>query len=226
MICRKSPFTINHMCCVVLCCVALSCAFMTALNRGLCVVQASRFYRAPEIILGTPRSSALDIWSAGCVLFEAFTGSICFIGDDNLELLHSITEALGPVPDRMQALTPTEHRKKYFHATSGALLAPKSALTGSSNRRASVNTKAPVPGRRSIRSRMLSYSKQMKMLGKGGFISDGSGTGQLTVDEKQWVLLLADLIASCLKYEPQSRITAVAALQHSFVGPINYSTRG
>lgn len=35
----------------------------------------SRFYRAPEIILGLPYDASLDVWSVGCTLFELFTGT-------------------------------------------------------------------------------------------------------------------------------------------------------
>lgn len=38
----------------------------------------SRFYRAPEIILGCRYDSAIDVWSAACTLFEIATGQILF----------------------------------------------------------------------------------------------------------------------------------------------------
>ena len=34
----------------------------------------SRYYRAPEIILGLPFSEAIDMWSLGCVIAELFLG--------------------------------------------------------------------------------------------------------------------------------------------------------
>lgn len=34
----------------------------------------SRFYRAPEIMLAIPYTSAIDMWSLGCILGELFTG--------------------------------------------------------------------------------------------------------------------------------------------------------
>lgn len=41
----------------------------------------SRFYRAPEIILGIPYTPAIDMWSFGCILVELFTGGNfdCFL---------------------------------------------------------------------------------------------------------------------------------------------------
>lgn len=34
----------------------------------------SRYYRAPEIVLGLPFSEAIDMWSLGCVIAELFLG--------------------------------------------------------------------------------------------------------------------------------------------------------
>src|SRR5699024_7507062 len=34
----------------------------------------SRYYRAPEIILGLPFREAIDMWSLGCVIAELFLG--------------------------------------------------------------------------------------------------------------------------------------------------------
>ncbi|KAJ7943183.1 Protein kinase-like protein [Quillaja saponaria] len=38
----------------------------------------SRFYRAPEIILGLPYDHPLDMWSVGCCLYELYTGKVLF----------------------------------------------------------------------------------------------------------------------------------------------------
>ena len=34
----------------------------------------SRFYRAPEVLLGLPYFCAIDMWSFGCILAELYTG--------------------------------------------------------------------------------------------------------------------------------------------------------
>jgi len=38
----------------------------------------TRYYRAPEVILGCTWSSNVDIWSVGCVYYEMITGNILF----------------------------------------------------------------------------------------------------------------------------------------------------
>jgi serine/threonine-protein kinase PRP4 len=55
----------------------------------------SRFYRAPEIILGMPYDYAIDMWSIGCTLYELYTGKILFTGDSNNQMLKAIIEIRG-----------------------------------------------------------------------------------------------------------------------------------
>jgi hypothetical protein len=41
----------------------------------------SRSYRAPEIVLGLPYGTAIDVWSLGCILYELYTGKVLFAND-------------------------------------------------------------------------------------------------------------------------------------------------
>lgn len=61
----------------------------------------SRFYRAPEIILGMPYDFALDIWSVGCTLYELYTGKILFTGRSNNQMLRSVMECRGRFTTKM-----------------------------------------------------------------------------------------------------------------------------
>ena len=42
----------------------------------------SRFYRAPEIMLGIPYTTAIDMWSFGCIVFECLVGVPLFAGEN------------------------------------------------------------------------------------------------------------------------------------------------
>ncbi|KAF5398500.1 Serine/threonine kinase [Paragonimus heterotremus] len=61
----------------------------------------SRFYRAPEIILGVPYDHNIDLWSAAVTLFELHTGHILFPGKTNNEMLRLMMEVKGRVPNRV-----------------------------------------------------------------------------------------------------------------------------
>ncbi|EGW32285.1 uncharacterized protein SPAPADRAFT_71739 [Spathaspora passalidarum NRRL Y-27907] len=55
----------------------------------------SRFYRAPEVILGSNYNEKIDIWSFGCVITELFMGSPLFPGKSEIEQVGLILELLG-----------------------------------------------------------------------------------------------------------------------------------
>lgn len=61
----------------------------------------SRYYRAPEILLGIPYGPSIDIWSTMLVLIEMMIGEPLFPGDDELEVLWMITELLGEPPKEL-----------------------------------------------------------------------------------------------------------------------------
>ncbi|KAI5866420.1 kinase-like protein [Durotheca rogersii] len=64
-------------------------------NNEITPYLVSRFYRAPEIILGMPYDYAIDMWSIGCTLYELYTGKILFTGDSNNQMLKAIIEIRG-----------------------------------------------------------------------------------------------------------------------------------
>lgn len=55
----------------------------------------SRFYRSPEVILGIPYTTQIDMWSLGCVVAELSLGLPIFPGEDELDLLGLMVEVLG-----------------------------------------------------------------------------------------------------------------------------------
>ena len=61
----------------------------------------SRFYRSPEVLLGLPYSSAIDMWSLGCICVELFLGLPLFPGTSEYNQISRIVETLGVPPDFM-----------------------------------------------------------------------------------------------------------------------------
>lgn len=58
----------------------------------------SRFYRAPEVILGAPYTCSIDMWSFGCILAELLTGFPLFPGENENEQMACIMEICGVPP--------------------------------------------------------------------------------------------------------------------------------
>jgi len=64
----------------------------------------SRYYRAPELIFGaTNYTTAVDLWSIGCVLAEMLRGRPLFPGENGVDQLVEIVKVLGS-PSRKQVL--------------------------------------------------------------------------------------------------------------------------
>ncbi|EEQ83160.1 hypothetical protein NCER_100019 [Vairimorpha ceranae BRL01] len=58
----------------------------------------SRYYRAPEVVLGIPYSNSCDIWSLGCIIYEMYMGHPLFPGKDNQDLLYKIYKLFSRLP--------------------------------------------------------------------------------------------------------------------------------
>ena len=75
----------------------------------------SRFYRAPEIILGDTPTYGIDVWSAGCCLFEMCTGKLPFMGSHNNGMLRYFQELCGRFPKKV--LTRSKNTSKHFNSS-------------------------------------------------------------------------------------------------------------
>jgi len=65
----------------------------------------SRYYRAPELIFGaTNYTTAIDVWSMGCVFAELLLGQPLFPGDSGVDQLVEIIKILG-TPTREQIMS-------------------------------------------------------------------------------------------------------------------------
>ncbi|CAD6227214.1 GSCOCG00006021001-RA-CDS [Cotesia congregata] len=72
----------------------------------------SRFYRSPEVILGLPYGTPIDMWSLGCILAELHTGYPLFPGENEIEQLACIMEVLGPPPESL--ISHATRRRLFF----------------------------------------------------------------------------------------------------------------
>jgi len=75
----------------------------------------SRYYRAPELIFGaTDYSTAIDVWSMGCILAEILLGSPMFPGSSGVDQLVEVIKIMGtPTKDELKAMNPNYQEFKF-----------------------------------------------------------------------------------------------------------------
>ncbi|KAK3715872.1 U4/U6 small nuclear ribonucleoprotein prp4 [Vermiconidia calcicola] len=155
----------------------------------------SRFYRAPEVILGIPFDYAIDMWSIGCTLFELYTGRILFAGADNNQMLRAIQECRGKFPIRM--LKRSTLAEKHFDMDGNFFSQERDKITGKATMR-QMNFSKVAPGK-DLRSRLSGNTKGMKP------------------DEVKEHAAFVDLMERCLQLDPARRVSPNEALRHGFV---------
>ncbi|THV06878.1 kinase-like protein [Dendrothele bispora CBS 962.96] len=154
----------------------------------------SRFYRAPEIILGYPYDPALDIWSIGCTLYELYTGKILFPGRSNNQMLLLMMELKGRFNSKM--IKKAKFGDDYFDEMGGFNSVEKDRVLGNDVVK-KVHISKPS---RDLRARLLpSTSVKMKE------------------DESKLLMSFIDLLDKCLALDPARRISPKEALTHPFI---------
>lgn len=153
----------------------------------------SRFYRAPEIILGIPYDYGLDMWSIGCTLFELYSGKILFTGRNNNQMLRSIMECRGKFPPKFLRRGTLTHL--HFDDMLNFRSLEEDKITGRMTTKV-LDFKKPV---RDLKSRLI---------GRGARFSDS---------ESKEIALFIDLLEKCLHLNPEKRCTPSEALKHPFI---------
>ncbi|KAJ4843162.1 hypothetical protein Tsubulata_018589 [Turnera subulata] len=148
----------------------------------------SRFYRAPEIILGLQYDHPMDMWSVGCCLYELYTGKVLFPGATNNDMLRLHMELKGPFPKKMlkKGAFVDLHfdHDLNFHATE------EDPVTKKSIKRMIVN---------------------MKPKDIGSIISGSPG------EDPKMLANFKDLLEKVFILDPDKRITVHQALAHPFI---------
>ncbi|XP_037427303.1 shaggy-related protein kinase delta-like isoform X3 [Triticum urartu] len=75
----------------------------------------SRYYRAPELIFGaTEYTTAIDLWSTGCVMAELLLGQPLFPGESGVDQLVEIIKVLGtPTREEIKCMNPNYTEFKF-----------------------------------------------------------------------------------------------------------------
>lgn len=72
----------------------------------------SRYYRAPEVILGLEYGPPMDIWSFACIIAEMLLGRPLFSGDNEEEQMRNYMEVFGRPPNEL--IDNCSRRKHFF----------------------------------------------------------------------------------------------------------------
>ncbi|KAI4379155.1 hypothetical protein MLD38_005489 [Melastoma candidum] len=148
----------------------------------------SRFYRAPEIILGLPYDHPMDIWSVGCCLYELYTGKVIFPGHTNNDMLRLHMELKGPFPKKM--LRKGAFTEQHFDEDLNFIATDEDPVTKKATKRMILNVKP----------------KDIGSIIKG------------TSDEDPKMLAhFKDLLDKIFMLDPDKRMTVQQALSHPFV---------
>ena len=169
------------------------CDFGSAMFSGdneITPYLVSRFYRAPEVILGLPYDHPMDMWSIGCVIYELFTGQILFPGRTNNEMLKLMMEVKGPFPKKM--LKKAEFAFKHFESDPNMSFA--------------LQEEDPVT-RQQVRRIIANPTKTR----------DFATRLQGQVADRRKISQLIDLLERMMALDPDKRITPRDALKHAFI---------
>lgn len=75
----------------------------------------TRWYRAPELLLNCSEyTTAIDIWSVGCILMEILRREPLFPGKDYVQQLKLITELVGSPDDSDLGFLRSDNARKYI----------------------------------------------------------------------------------------------------------------
>ncbi|KAI5073738.1 hypothetical protein GOP47_0011751 [Adiantum capillus-veneris] len=168
------------------------CDFGSAMLTGeneITPYLVSRFYRAPEIMLGLPYDHPLDMWSVGCCLYEFFTGKVLFPGRTNNDMLRLHMELKGLFPKKM--LKKAHFVLEHFDQDYNFCAVKEDPATKMSIKCLLVNVKP------------------------NGI--DSLVTGQGASDDTKMLNDFKDLLDKSLILDPRKRLTVSQALNHPFI---------
>uniref|UniRef100_A0A8C6MFZ5 non-specific serine/threonine protein kinase n=1 Tax=Nothobranchius furzeri TaxID=105023 RepID=A0A8C6MFZ5_NOTFU len=164
----------------------------------------SRYYRAPEIILGLPFCEAIDMWSLGCVIAELFLGWPLYPGASEYDQIRYISQTQGlPAEYLLSAGTKTS---RFFHRGPDSSY-PLWRLKTPSEHEIEMGIKS-----KEARKYIFNCLDDMMQVNMSSHLE---GTDMLAekADRREFI----DLLKRMLRLDADKRITPTKTLGHPFV---------
>ncbi|KAL7718786.1 Serine/threonine protein kinase ppk15 [Entamoeba marina] len=168
----------------------------------------SRYYRAPEIILGVSYNTSIDMWSFGCILIELFLGIPLFPGNSEYDQLLKIIDIIG-VPCKSY-LNQGSKTRQFFNRLQDDYEDENSPFTYELKRKREYELDNDV---KLEPSKKYHEYKTLKDL----VFSVPLRMGTIVDNEASVRTALYDFISKIFVYDPQQRLSAKLALQHPFM---------
>ncbi|XP_043120754.1 homeodomain-interacting protein kinase 2-like [Puntigrus tetrazona] len=164
----------------------------------------SRYYRAPEIILGLPFCEAIDMWSLGCVIAELFLGWPLYPGASEYDQIRYISQTQGLPPEYL--LSAGTKTSRFFNRGPDSSY-PLWRLKTPSEHEAEMGVKS-----KEARKYIFNCLDDMMQVNLPTHLE---GTDMLA--EKADRRELIDLLKRMLRLDADKRITPTKTLAHPFV---------
>ncbi len=152
----------------------------------------SRFYRAPEVIVGLKYDFSVDLWSTGCTFYELFTGKIMFPGQTNNHMLRLFMDFKGKIPNKI--IRKGQFKDLHFDPNCSFLFRDIDKVT----QREKVVTMSVVNKTRHLEQEL-------------------TGGHKLPEDQLRKVAQLRDLLEKIHMLDPAKRISLNQCLTHAFI---------
>lgn len=97
---KPGNLLVNSNCCLKICDFGLARKIDPSSRRNMTLEVVTQYYRAPELLMGATRySSAIDVWSVGCIFAELLSRRILFQASSPVVQLDLIIDLLGTPPE-------------------------------------------------------------------------------------------------------------------------------
>ncbi|XP_041746555.1 homeodomain-interacting protein kinase 2 isoform X11 [Coregonus clupeaformis] len=165
----------------------------------------SRYYRAPEIILGLPFCEAIDMWSLGCVIAELFLGWPLYPGASEYDQIRYISQTQGlPAEYLLSAGTKTT---RFFNRVTDSTNYPLWRLKTPEDHEGETAIKS-----KEARKYIFNCLDDMAQV---NMMTDLEGSDMLAekADRREFI----DLLTKMLTIDADKRITPIETLNHPFI---------